>query len=493
MSAPLGRAVLWVPGERWTEDQPGPSELFHLVDRPFLHHVIESIAARGCRRVDVILGEWPEQVEAALGDGARWGVTIVYHLTRDPAAPLSRLRALNFGGPPEPVLLAVASTLPSPAALGSDDAVEVGWGIVPSTAIRRIPASASIAELREWMETTCTLERDAVSPPMVEATPSGPTLDARTPSTFLHAIRTVLQGRWRDLLMSGREVRPGVHMAWNARVHPRAKLRGPLFLGEQVWIGPDAEVGPFAAIGAGAMVDAGASVRDVAVEPNSYIGEGLAVERSVVRRHWLMNADLGVSLELEDPLLLGTSEARIPTRPLVRGVERTVAALLAMLTLPVTLATAGFLKIFRVGPVLYRPRVLRPRWRRGSSRPRDGVVRLLTFDPHFGSSGLASPRSTRGKDLLLRLLPGLWNVARGDLSFVGIEPRSPEVVRDLPGFWKALHRARPAGLVTEAEVSEVAVEADALFVFEAHFMARAGLASRAKVLGRYLTGRGPAT
>lgn len=492
---PCSRAVLVVPGVSWSHDQVGPAELFHLGDRPFLHHVIESIVARGCERVDVLLGEWPEEVEAALGDGSRWGLRLVYHLSRDPSKPLARLGALDLSDAGESVLFALGSTLPARGSVGVEVAGH-GWSVLAPKVLGQISSDCPVAELPVRIAELCDAPRaaldDAVTPKAVGRATSpaaeGPTLDARTSSGFLEAMSDLLDGRRTDLLTSGQEAKPGVRIAWNARVHPRAKVRGPVFLGEQAWVGPDAEVGPFAVVGAGAIVDAGAVVRGAAVEPGSYVGEGLTVERSVVRREWLMNDDLGASLELDDPLLLGAAEARVPTRPLGRAVERTVGLAVALATLPVALCTAAVLKVSREGPVLHRPRVLRNRWRRGASRPREEEVRLFTFDPTFGTSGLASRRPSRWKDLVLRILPGMWSVARGDLSLVGLEPRAPEVVRELPEAWRRLYRTTQSGLVTEAEVSGGAVDDETLFVFEAHFAARAGFVSRAKLMARYLTG-----
>jgi hypothetical protein len=53
-----------------------------LIDRPFVHHVIELLAQAGIGRLDVLAAHGAEAIEAALGDGAQWGVAIRHHPVR---------------------------------------------------------------------------------------------------------------------------------------------------------------------------------------------------------------------------------------------------------------------------------------------------------------------------------------------------------------------------------------------------------------------------
>ena len=74
-----------------------PAEMFPLVNRPFLQHVIEQFVERGVREFDVVLCHRPEIIEDFFGDGTRWGCTIRYHLTHDPSRPVKLLKWLLSG------------------------------------------------------------------------------------------------------------------------------------------------------------------------------------------------------------------------------------------------------------------------------------------------------------------------------------------------------------------------------------------------------------
>ena len=56
------------------------------------------------------------------------------------------------------------------------------------------------------------------------------------------------------------------------------------------------------------------------------------------------------------------------------------------------------------------------------------------------------------KHFLFYFLPGLFSVVRGRLSFVGLEPRSVEVMLTLPQDWLKLCRDSKIGLISEPRV-----------------------------------------
>src|SRR5581483_1322783 len=55
-----------------------PKPMLPVLGRPFIEHQIELLRASGVRRFLLLVGYLGEQIEAHLGDGARYGVTIEY-------------------------------------------------------------------------------------------------------------------------------------------------------------------------------------------------------------------------------------------------------------------------------------------------------------------------------------------------------------------------------------------------------------------------------
>jgi dTDP-glucose pyrophosphorylase len=99
----------WLQMERLAERYP--AAMLPLMDRPFIQHVMETLVNRGCSRFEVVLSHLPEQLEALLGDGKRWGVDIRYHLVSRPERPYRPLKLLGDRADGHPALLVHADRL----------------------------------------------------------------------------------------------------------------------------------------------------------------------------------------------------------------------------------------------------------------------------------------------------------------------------------------------------------------------------------------------
>ena len=55
-----------------------PKALVEVAGRPFAEHQVEWLRAQGIERIVFLVGYRGEMVSEALGDGARWGLSIEY-------------------------------------------------------------------------------------------------------------------------------------------------------------------------------------------------------------------------------------------------------------------------------------------------------------------------------------------------------------------------------------------------------------------------------
>ena len=93
------------------------------------------------------------------------------------------------------------------------------------------------------------------------------------------------------------------------------------------------------------------------------------------------------------------------------------------------------------------------------------------------------------RHFFLRFLPALVNVARGELRFVGVHPRSKEEIQALPRSWRALYLRTKAGIVNEAFIHYGANPTeDEEFAAEGFYSAHAGLRYDLKLLKQYFKG-----
>lgn len=131
--------------------------------------------------------------------------------------------------------------------------------------------------------------------------------------------------------------------------------------------------------------------------------------------------------------------------PTKRIFDLVVAVLLSLLLLPVVVVTALAILLLDGGPVFYISERMK------SPTTGFALVKFRTMKPATGDSGVSggdkSARITRTGPFLRRSrldeVPQLWNVLRGDISFVGPRPPLRQYVTRFPEIYRVVLRSRP--------------------------------------------------
>ena len=223
-----------------------------LLDRPFVQHVIEYCIGQGIKEFDIVLSHLPEVLERHLGDGARWGCRVTYHLARDPgvslrsAVPIGARVARRIScvaGPCRPL-----AHLPDPAGQrcqrGQRLAVRLGspWPWAART-WERVDGMGPPACPRPADDIARPARGTAVRPPAVRRSRMcvlaevSTVLSVRTPAELLAAERAMLDKKIGGLMFRGREKAPGMWVARSAAISPKAELNGPVFIGPHSVVG----------------------------------------------------------------------------------------------------------------------------------------------------------------------------------------------------------------------------------------------------------------
>jgi lipopolysaccharide/colanic/teichoic acid biosynthesis glycosyltransferase len=146
-------------------------------------------------------------------------------------------------------------------------------------------------------------------------------------------------------------------------------------------------------------------------------------------------------------------------RPCNRAVDVTLAAALLLVSLPLLLAAAGWIRLTSPDPALYRQR------RVGKGGAEFTLLKLRTMVPQrdpnapaawaLSETSRVTPIGKYLRRFRLDELPQLWNVLRGDLALVGPRPEQVQIVEQLSGklpHYSARHCIRP-GITGWAQVN----------------------------------------
>lgn len=459
-----------------------PAMLMHLLDRPFLQHVIELVAQQPIDRIELILHHCADEVASIVGEGVRWGVQIQRHLVRDADRPYTLLPNLVMQG--EMVWLVHADRLPSLVSLPQLDELGAqilqennqcwaGWARIPGEWLRGVDPEWNREQLHGYLcHCAGAIETGAA------IRPAPGLLYGGCPADLIESQRRVLEEGRPGLLVAGRQVEPGIWIGRNVRIDPRAHITGPVYLGTGSKIGAGVQVGPNAVLAGNILIDRQSVVVDSLVMPGSYVGEALNLNSVVVDRNRLINVREGGEILVKDDFILGMlAPASLRTR--ISGLTNRLAALLLLTVCwPILLATALLLRIRRAGLVwVTTPFIQLPtetdrfQWR------------------HYTLWSFISPDTPRSPlaHLLLHILPGLLCVVRGRLALVGVTPRTAVEISALSPDWAALYVRTKAGLLSEAFVLYgSAPHRDELYTSEAWYSVASNWHTDLRIAARFL-------
>jgi hypothetical protein len=242
---------------------------------------IETLAAAGCKRIEVLADEGLTELADLVGDGTRWGITVRLHAVNGRRAALERVRALQFSGD-YPVWVGRADRwLPvqSLAAPG-DEVVWVhrsearsGW-----TGWARLGADRLVSNLAALLDDNPLDRIDELG--LAQAGAHEP-YAFDDPQALLRA-----QARWLgdnpDRYDRPPERSPGVFVAVNAQIASDARLVPPVDIDAGVVVASGAVVGPNVSVGRGALIEQGAEVSNALVAADTYVAADAEVSDALV-------------------------------------------------------------------------------------------------------------------------------------------------------------------------------------------------------------------
>lgn len=287
------------PGSWLPKSAEAPWGLLPVANRPLLEYWVEFALALGVEEVRLLLGEGAYEVERMAGEGAQWGVSIVYAFVRPGHGPeeyLRRKRAewgeglLYFGGGDFP------RRLGEEALRGPEPGEWCRWGegAFPDGFLCTDAAGCAFV-----------LEGEGAAPPRVEPASLGWTPEPlREAAAYFRLNMELAAGEIRRYVTPGYGFSDESHIGYNVLTPPSCTLRPPVLIGNDVRLRPLSEVGPRAVVGNHVVVDGQTVVRNCVVLDGTYVGQHLELDGKIVCGGTMVDPESGEALELEDPLLL---------------------------------------------------------------------------------------------------------------------------------------------------------------------------------------------
>ncbi len=126
---------------------------------------------------------------------------------------------------------------------------------------------------------------------------------------------------------NGVEVRGGIWIAKSARLHPRARVVGPAYVGANTRLRAGALVTRCASIERNCEVSCGCVVEDASILPGTFLGVGLEIAHVVVDRTRLVDVRRNIEVEIGDLGIIGSTsfEETFRVRDLIRSLSARAA------------------------------------------------------------------------------------------------------------------------------------------------------------------------
>lgn len=461
-----------------------PAPMMPVLNRPVIEYAIEQLARHGIKDIHVALYHLGGSIEAHCGDGKRWGVRLTYHLQREPLGTAGALKwasdALTetFVMFPADALITVDFT----AALAEHRARNAGVTsivagemltgafICEPHVLDGIPARTSFDFANDLMPV---LERVGEVMHRFQASEYNP---LNSFADFQRAQNLGLQNKH----MHARQIAPGIWVGRNAVIHPTVALAAPVCIGDDCFIGRAVELGPNVVIGANVFLDDEATLTESTVLDDTYVGKLVKLDQRVAAKTWLIDTVTCEGTRVVDHFLLAENTPTALGSVVWNVVDRFVALVWLIATLPLSILV-GILTLLASGRVFA--------W-----SLRIGNRDATTNEPRrFMLAQFATANNALGKWLTtwdVHRLPEWWNVVRGDLNLVGVQPLTPEQAAQLKEDWQFKRYECRAGITglwytqTSAPASlEDALIADAYYVATRSW--RADLAILARTPGAW--------
>ena len=338
------KAVIMAGGEGTrlrplTYNQPKP--MIPMANRALMEHVVALLKRHGFSDVVVTVGFQATAIQTYFGNGAEFGVRMVYASEESPLGTAGSVRnamqqldepfivisgdvltdidlgaVVNFHNEKKAVATIALCSVPNPLEFGivitrEDGTIErflekPSWGQVFSDTIN----TGIYVFQPEIFDFVGPGKVDFSSDVFPRLTADGHLLfgyviegyweDIGTLEAYARAHQDILDGRV-EAELPGFALRNGIWLGEGAHVDPRAQIRGPAIIGDYCSVESGATLGEYTVLGRNVRVGADAYLERAIVHDNTYLGAGVRLRGCIVGRR----SELRRGARIEEGVVLG--------------------------------------------------------------------------------------------------------------------------------------------------------------------------------------------
>lgn len=296
-------ALLICPAERPATRflaQTSPFAALHAFAKPLVVYWLEHIAALGAKYVLILASDRPEQIQALVGDGARWGLHV--------------------------------EVLALPRELSTDEARAKYCGDASRCLAK--PYDVSVMDHFPGL-------------------PEHPLF--KSYANWFDGLRAFLPRVTSAGNNNVKEIKPGVWVSPRARVSTGAELRAPCWIGPHTVVAADTVIGPMAVLEDRVMVEPGVEIANSSVAPETFVGRLTELKNSIADGSILINWRSASCACVPDSFLLCSLAKRKHIIKSSNLLARLLALVVMLLTLPLAVLPILWAKLR--GQPAFRPRV----------------------------------------------------------------------------------------------------------------------------------------
>lgn len=302
--------------------------------KPLLEYLVDFVLLNGCPKLRIVIEEPDADLKNHFGNGARWGIDIDYG-NASPDDTIDTLIKKNGSFCQDSSMLILDGFFFIHYDKNKDYhnwPKNISSGLVNSCRTGAV-LFADNESCRTNVASALTGFDFALSP-------------LETINDLFNITMQVVATEQEHYVMPGYGVEKGVLIGRNVEISKNVQIKLPVLIGDNVKLLGNAVIGPNVSISNNVIIDSGTQISQSIIFSDSYIGQGLLIDRKIVAGEQVISPAEGTSILIKDGFLFSPMNQSVRVSPGRYILEASGALLLATLQIIPYILLSNLLRFF---------------------------------------------------------------------------------------------------------------------------------------------------